>query len=85
MKKITILAISLLMVTTSQATDKPSKKVKSPRVVRISPQGDNDGVKMYKVTLSNGKVMEYMYMEEIREAKRTGKWGYNEMLEYNKY
>lgn len=77
MKKIIILAITMLMFLTSNAINKP-------KVVKISPQGSNDGIKMYKVTLSNGKVMQYMYMAEIKEAKRTGVWKYDEMLEFNK-
>lgn len=85
MKKITILAISLLMFTTSQAIDKDKKKSKTPVVVKIIPQGSNDGIKMYAVILSNGKTYDYMYMSEIKQAKRTGIWKYDEMLEYNKH
>lgn len=83
MKRIIILAISLLTFTISHANDKPKKHTK-PRVVKIIPQGSNDGVRMYAVVLSDGRTFDYMYMEEIKEAKRTGVWAYNEMLEYNK-
>jgi hypothetical protein len=83
MKRVIILAIGTLLFTSSQATDK-GKKQSNPVVVKVIPQGSNDGMKTYKVILSDGKVLEYMYMSEIREAKKTGVWVYNEMLEYNK-
>lgn len=81
MKKLLILSASLLMFITSQAIHKVGKR-QPPRIVKIVPQGTNEGMKMYSVTLSDGRVMEYMYRSEIREAKRTGIWKYNEMLEF---
>jgi hypothetical protein len=83
MKKVIILAVSLLMFTTSQANHKSKQKSKAS-AVKIIPQGSNDGMRTYKVILSDGRTFEYMYMSEIKEAKRTGVWAYNEMLEYNK-
>ena len=81
MKKAIILAVSLLMFTTSQAIHKGKKKSKA-KVVKMIPQGTNDGMQMYHVQLSDGRVYELMYMSEIKEAQRTGLWKYNEMLEY---
>lgn len=81
MKKIIILAISLLMVTTSQAINKGKKKPKA-KVVKMIPQGTNDGMAVYDVYLSDGRMYGMMYMSEIKQAKRTGEWKYDEMLEY---
>jgi hypothetical protein len=83
MKKLLILSIGLFIFGTSQAIQKKNKKSR-PKVVRIIPQGTNDGFKTYAVTLSDGTSFEYMYMSEIKEAKRTGIWKYEETLEFNK-
>ena len=84
MKKLFILSISLLAFGISQAQHKNKKKKSCVKVVKIVPQGEHEGLKVYAVLLSDGKVMDYMYQSEIKEAKRTGIWKYNEDLEFNK-
>lgn len=85
MKKNILTFTGILFFTFSLYADKlPSKKGKS-KAVKIQKQGTHEGRKVYKVTLSTGKVLEYMYIEEINEAKKTGKWQYNEDLTFKVY
>lgn len=81
MKKIILTSIGILALTYSLYADKlPIKRGKRETAVKIIPQGKHEGKNVYKVILSTGKVLEYMYREEIRECKLTGIWKYNEDL-----
>lgn len=68
----------------SQAQHKNKKKKSCVKVVKIVPQGEHEGLKVYAVFFSDGKVLDYMYKSEIDRAKKTGVWVYNEDLEFNK-
>lgn len=79
MKK-TILTTAILFFTFSLYADKLPKNKGKSKPIKIEKQGTHEGRNVYKVTLSNGKIYEYMYMEEIRECKKSGTWQYNEDL-----
>lgn len=49
-------------------------------VVIVDEHSDNDGRPMFTVKLTNGRVLEYMYAEEIAQGLLDGEWASDEDL-----
>ena len=80
-KSALILSICLLSFT-SFSHDRGKKKNKKQTVLIKQVSKDEEGRKLYNVTFQDGKVIQLMYMEEIKHGLKTGNWKYNDFLIY---
>lgn len=83
MKKVTLFILFSLIVCIG--TSLPvKKKYKGDKIVRIIKRGKCEGRPTYHVYFASGKLMQYMYREEIEQCKKTGIWKYDESLTFKK-
>jgi hypothetical protein len=61
-----------------------TKKPKKQHVIVLNAGKSADGRKLYNVFFSDGKVLEFMYNEEVKHGIKTGIWEYNDFLVFNK-